>query len=155
MIPLDDQGWILLNALVAAICGLLIGLDRELAEKPAGIKTHALVAAAASLVVGVGQVINDTVGTGDPTRALHAVITGIGFLGAGVIYTRARHEQISGITTAATIFFTAAVGVAIGLGAQVVGLLATVLALLILRVVPLLERRRPDSTGRDLGSIPE
>jgi putative Mg2+ transporter-C (MgtC) family protein len=127
---------------------VLIGLDRELADKPAGIKTHSLVAAAAALVVGVGRVINDTFGEGDPTRALHAVITGIGFLGAGVIYTRARFDRISGITTAATIFFTAAVGVSVGLGAQVVGLIATAMALLILRVVPLLERRLPDATDR-------
>lgn len=145
MIALDDQVWVLVNALIATICGILVGLDRELADKPAGIRTHALVGGAAAVVVGVGRVINNTFDTGDPTRALHAVITGIGFLGAGVIYTRAR-EQVSGLTTAATIFFTAAVGVAIGLGAQVVGLLATVMALLILRVVPLFERR-PTASG--------
>lgn len=141
---LDAQLWVAANALIAAICGVLIGLDRELADKPAGVRTHALVAAAAALVVGVGRVINESAGEGDPTRALHAVITGIGFLGAGVIYTRAQADRLSGITTAATIFFTAAVGVAVGMQAQIVGLVATVLALVILRVLPFLERRLPE-----------
>jgi putative Mg2+ transporter-C (MgtC) family protein len=148
VIELVDQWWILLNVVIAGICGLLIGLDRELADKPAGLRTHALVAGAAALVVGIGDSISDSTDFGDPARALHAVITGIGFLGAGVIYTRARHDRVGGITTAASIFFTAAVGIAIGLGGQILGFMSTIFALVILRLLPILERRLPNANER-------
>lgn len=135
---------------IAAICGAAIGAERERAFKPAGARTHTLIAAAAALIVGIGEAVQTVVGTGDPTRALHAVITGIGFIGAGVIYTRATTQDIGGITTAATILFTATIGVTVGLGAQVVGLGASVLALVVLRLLPMLPwitPRTPEDPG--------
>jgi putative Mg2+ transporter-C (MgtC) family protein len=102
----------------------------------------ALIASAASLVVALGEHINTlTPGMGDPTRALHGVITGIGFLGAGTIAmtSDSRYRQ-GGVTTAATVFVTAAIGITVGLGAPVSAILATMLVLVALRMGGVLEK---------------
>ncbi|MEI9906830.1 MAG: MgtC/SapB family protein [Actinomycetota bacterium] len=92
----------------------------------------------AAVVVSIGEVLDANAKLGDPTRALHAIITGIGFLGAGLIFTDKR-GGIQGVTTAATIFATAAMGVSVGLGFQVVGLGLTIIILAILRSTQFLE----------------
>lgn len=109
---------------LAAACGAAIGLERERSGKVAGLRTHILVSAASAMATGIGTVV---VGGGDPTRVLHGVITGIGFLGTGVIFRDDR--QPSGITSAATIMLTAMIGGACGLGAPILAVGATSFAL--------------------------
>ena len=135
LISLTDQALILAYTVLAAFFGSLIGLERRKAEKPMGTRTHALVAAAGSLVVALGAAVNAAHELGDPTRALHAVMTGIGFLGAGAIYGGGSLPT-AGLTTAATVFVTASIGVATGLGAPLAAFGVTLLTLATLRLMP-------------------
>lgn len=100
----------------AGVLGLLIGLERDLAHKAAGLRTHALVAITAAAVTGVSAGVIAGGDLGDPTRGLHAVITGIGFLGAGAILQPRKEGTIGGLTTAASIMWAAAAGGAVALG---------------------------------------
>jgi putative Mg2+ transporter-C (MgtC) family protein len=130
---------------VAGALGALIGVERELADKSAGLRTHALVAAGSALAAGVGEVLLTTAAgadavSGDPVRALHAVLTGIGFLGAGAIIRHRGEGSVEGLTTAASLWLAAAVGIATGLGMWVLAAGATVLALVVLAVVRRLDR---------------
>ena len=131
---------IIINAMIAAILGSLIGWERDRAGKSAGPRTMALVGSASAAIVAIGAVLDVAAQYGDPTRALHAIISGIGFLGAGLIFTDKHSSGIQGVTTAATVFSTAAVGVAVGLGFQVVGAGLTVVILVILRSTQVLEK---------------
>ena len=127
-----QQLTVIINASIAAFLGSLIGWERDRAGKSAGPRTMALVGTSAAIVVSIGEVLDVNAKFGDPTRALHAIITGIGFLGAGLIFTDKR-GGIQGVTTAATIFATAAMGVSVGLGFQVVGVGLAMIILIILR----------------------
>ena len=127
-----QQSTVVINSAIAAVLGALIGWERDSAGKSAGRRTMALVGASAASVVAVGAVLDINANFGDPTRAMHAVITGIGFLGAGLIVTN-RGGGTQGVTTAATVFATAAMGVAVGLGFQVAGLGLSVIIVVILR----------------------
>lgn len=115
-----------LDLLVATGLGSLIGLERELSGQPAGFRTHVLVALGAGLFTAVGA---DVTGT-DPTRIAAQVVTGIGFLGAGAILRDG--GAIRGLTTAASLFVTAAAGVACGLDRPGLAAVATGLAVLVL-----------------------
>jgi putative Mg2+ transporter-C (MgtC) family protein len=137
-IDIWQQVTVIINAAIAAILGSLIGWERDRAGKSAGPRTMALVGAASAAVVAIGAVLGINAEFGDPTRAMHAVITGIGFLGAGLIFTN-RSGGTQGVTTAATVFATAAMGVAVGLGFQVAGLGLTVIIFAILRSTQVLE----------------
>jgi putative Mg2+ transporter-C (MgtC) family protein len=139
-IPLLNQLEIVGSVFIAALLGALIGLERERADKPAGLRTMALIASAAALVVALGEHINElSPGMGDPTRALHGVITGIGFLGAGTIAVGSGMRQ-GGVTTAATVFVTAAIGITVGLGAPLSAALSALLVLGALRMGGFLEK---------------
>jgi len=99
----------------ALVAGALIGLDREIKKRPAGLQTHALVSIGAALAVLV--VIGSPHPTGDPmSRAVQGIITGIGFVGAGVIMQYERERRVEGLTTAASIWTAAALGMACGAG---------------------------------------
>lgn len=123
-----------LRVLLALIPAALIGLDRELSQQPAGLRTHVLVGLGACLftLAGVG------VPGGDPTRIAAQVASGIGFLGAGAILRD--QFRVTGLTTAATLWVTAAIGVAAGLGAYEVTVITTVIALLVLLPLKWVER---------------
>ena len=140
-VDLWQQAAVIIDAVIAAFLGSLIGWERDRAGKSAGPRTMALVCASSAVIVAIGAVMDVEAKYGDPTRALHAVITGIGFLGAGLIFTntRAGSSGIGGVTTAATVFTTAAVGVAVGLGFQVVGAGLTLVILIILRSTQVIE----------------
>jgi putative Mg2+ transporter-C (MgtC) family protein len=99
----------------------------------------ALVGTSAAGIVAIGAVLDLASDYGDPTRALHAIITGIGFLGAGLIFTN-RNSGIQGVTTAATVFATAAMGCAVGLGFHVAGIGMTIIILVVLRSTQVLEK---------------
>ncbi len=137
-IDIWQQVTVIINAALAAVLGSIIGWERDRAGKSAGPRTMALVGAASAAVVAIGAVLDVEADFGDPTRAMHAVITGIGFLGAGLIFTN-RSGGTQGVTTAATVFATAAMGVAVGLGFQVAGLGLTLIILAILRSAQVLE----------------
>jgi putative Mg2+ transporter-C (MgtC) family protein len=141
-IPFFDpwiQLGIILNVSLAALLGSAIGYERDRAGKSAGPRTMALVAAAAAVIVDIGVVLNVDADFGDPTRSLHAIMTGIGFLGAGLIFSSKR-GGVKGITTAATVFATAAMGVATGLGFQLVAGGMTLIIIIILRSTHMIDR---------------
>ena len=99
----------------ALVAGGLIGLDREIKKRPAGLQTHALVSLGAAITVLV--VAGASAGSGDPlSRVVQGIITGIGFLGAGVIMQYERERRVEGLTTAASIWTAAALGMACGAG---------------------------------------
>ena len=137
-IDIWQQYVVVINAALAAVLGSIIGWERDRAGKSAGPRTMALVGSASAAVVAIGAVLDLKADFGDPTRAMHAVITGSGFLGAGLIFTN-RSGGTQGVTTAATVFATAAMGVAVGLGFQVAGLGLTIIILAILRSTQVLE----------------
>ena len=117
------------RAMLAALLGALIGLEREQHGREAGIRTYAAV----SLGACVFGLISSHVSTGfDPTRIAAGVVTGVGFLGAGVILRE--QGRISGLTTAATIWATSSVGLAIAFGMYVLGALATLITFALLAV---------------------
>jgi putative Mg2+ transporter-C (MgtC) family protein len=134
---------------LAAVLGALLGFEREVAGKEAGARTHMLVAGGSALAVGVGQLlfVSESEGGGDPSRALHAVLTGIGFLCAGAIIRR--DSGIEGLTTAASLWFAASVGIAVGLQLYIVGIGATLLGLVVLRVVGMFEDKMVDAVDPD------
>jgi putative Mg2+ transporter-C (MgtC) family protein len=136
--------------LAAAAVGGAIGVNRELTRKPAGLRTHSLVALGCALVVVTANHLGSN-NPGDSTaRVIQGVIAGIGFLGGGVIlHTEGRN--VKGLTTAATIWVAAAAGIACGVGQWLVAAVAIVLALLILTlgqaVENALHRIKGDTTG--------
>lgn len=137
-INLWQQLSVIIDGAIAALLGSIIGLERDRAGKNAGPRTMALVGATSAIVVAIGGILDVNAKYGDPTRAMHAIITGIGFLGAGLIFTEKR-GGVKGVTTAATIFATAGMGSAVGLGFQVVGVGFTFIVLIILRSTQFLE----------------
>jgi putative Mg2+ transporter-C (MgtC) family protein len=137
-IALSDQLSIIVECALAVLLGSLIGWERDRAGKSAGPRTMALVAGASSTIVAVGEVLDFNAQYGDPTRAMHAVITGIGFLGAGLIFNATKGVQ--GVTTAATVFATSAMACAIGLGFHIVGIAFTVIIVAVLRSTQVLEK---------------
>jgi putative Mg2+ transporter-C (MgtC) family protein len=121
-----------LVALAGALGGL-VGFEREAEHKPAGIRTHLLVASASCLIVLLGRYAADQgPGSADPTRALHGVVTGIGFLCAGVILRGTDSSRVKGLTTAASLFYVAAVGISVGIEKVVLATGASLLALVVL-----------------------
>lgn len=150
-IDIWQQLSVILDGAMAAILGSIIGWERDRAGKSAGPRTMALVGSAAATIVSIGAILDVNARYGDPTRALHAIITGIGFLGAGLIFTDKR-GGIQGVTTAATIFATAAVGCTVGLGFQIVGVGFTIIILVVLRSTQFLEvtlRRAEEADEED------
>ena len=118
----------------ATLVGGAIGTNRELAHKSAGIRTHALVALGAALVTLTAVWLSgDGVGRPDAvSRAIQGVIAGVGFLGGGVILKRDADEKVRGLTTAASLWLVACLGVACGLGMWAPTLVAMLLALVVL-----------------------
>jgi putative Mg2+ transporter-C (MgtC) family protein len=114
------NGTALLEILLASILGGVVGLEREVANKPAGLRTHMLVAASAALLIALGGVLVDLYDDleflrTDPIRIIEAIIVGISFLGAGTIFQREQDDRVEGLTTSASILFTAGIGISVGL----------------------------------------
>ena len=132
-----EQAELLGKLFLAALCGGIIGWQRDRRQYVAGLRTMALVAIGATLFTGVNETFGDD-------RVVANIVTGIGFLGAGIIFCEG--ATVRGITTAATIWAVAAIGVAIGIELYLVALVATPLVFLILEMHPLseyLSGRRP------------
>ena len=129
---------VLIRLLAAAVLGAVVGFQRERAGKPAGLRTHMLVTLGTAVFVlacsGVGM-DHDAL-----SRVIQGIVTGIGFIGAGSILKLDRERDIQGLTTAAGVWMTAAVGVAVGLGSLGVALLSTIFTLAILSFAKRFER---------------
>ena len=120
----------LVRAATALLLGGAIGYERERRGTAAGLRTHMLVALGAALFVMVP--LESGVAMADMSRVLQGVVSGIGFLGAGAVIKLSQDRRIRGLTTAASIWLTAAIGVAAGMGMTLAALLAAALALFIL-----------------------
>lgn len=134
---------ITLRLVVAATLGGILGYEREQRGKSAGVRTHMLVAMGAALFVLIPQQAGTSIA--DLTRVLQGLIAGVGFLGAGAIVLGTRQVETRGLTTAAGIWVTAAIGVAAGMGRETTAVLSTLVALFILTVVPWISRVRKRS----------
>jgi putative Mg2+ transporter-C (MgtC) family protein len=110
--PLRFGFWI--PVLVSVACGAVVGLERQLHGKPAGIRTSILICLGTAVFVRLGVLLLGGSAAADPTRVLGQVVTGIGFLGAGVILTQGR--MVKGVTSAAAVWVLAGIGAAVGFG---------------------------------------
>jgi putative Mg2+ transporter-C (MgtC) family protein len=131
----------LIRLVIAAALSALLGWEREAARKSAGLRTHMLVGVASALYTSIAELAVADISPGsvgfqaDPIRAVQAVAIGIGFLGSGVIFVSRHDERVQGLTTAASIWATAAIGIAAGLAHYVLAVGATVMLLFVLRVM--------------------
>jgi putative Mg2+ transporter-C (MgtC) family protein len=152
--PASPEFWLHIGT--AVICGGAIGLERQFHGKASGVRTSILICLGTSLFVAMGATAAPE--RSDPTRVLGQVVTGIGFLGAGVILTR--EGRVLGVTTAAVIWLLAAIGCLVGLGFLAAALVITLLTLGVLLGVEgiesLLERSGRNTGSREIeGAGPE
>ena len=142
------QWELLVRLLVACICGCVIGVERSFRQKEAGIRTHVILALASALIMVVSKYgFFDLAGTNmnaDGSRIASNIVTGISFLGAGVIFVRG--GSIKGLTTAAGMWATAAVGIALGYGFYVGAVIATVGCVFTAAFLSRIERKRKENT---------
>ena len=131
----------------AMALGGIIGFERELKQRPAGFRTHMLVAGSAAMLLGIGLLVLADPSVPDlqrvqidPLRLMEAVVAGVSFIGAGTIFARRGRDTVTGITTAASLLVAAIIGAAAGLRYHLLALLATMLTLLVLTALRLLER---------------
>jgi len=149
---------VVVRLLVAVVAGGLIGWDRQRLDKPAGLRTHMLVALGSCAFTLLGfEVSGHLAQRGgiqfDPTRVLQGVVGGIGFLGAGTIIQSRGH--VSGITTAASVWVAGALGAAAGVGAYVLTAATAVLAFAILTAVGLSQKlSKQENQGEDADAEP-
>jgi putative Mg2+ transporter-C (MgtC) family protein len=146
---LNGEGWRQAAELaLALVLSALIGLEREIRQKSAGLRTHTLVGVGAALFMLISKYgFTDVLEPGrvvlDPSRVAAQIVTGVGFLGAGLIFVR--RDAVRGLTTAAAIWVTAAIGSASGAGLPVLAVLATGIYFLVALVFPLVTRKLPRS----------
>lgn len=132
MIEISGADFVL-KIVISLIAGVLIGSEREWRGKPAGIGTQSLVVGGAMLFTFLSFMIDPS----SPARVAANIVVGIGFLGAGIIL-RGEHDHVTNVTTAASIWFSSAIGMAIGMGMYLIALIAVVYAV----VVPLIPQVR-------------
>jgi len=140
---LDTSTTIVLRVLTAALLGGLVGWEREHKGRAAGLKTHILVSIGSALFV-LAPLLSGIEG-GDVTRVMQGIVSGIGFLGAGAILKLDKGERVEGLTTAAGVWMTAAIGMAAGMGQEMVALATTLMALVVVSALPRLQRPDPKS----------
>ena len=132
---------VVLRMSVALLLGAVIGWERESREADAGLRTHMLVSLGAALFVLVPAEAG--LSNEELSRVVQGIVSGIGFLGAGAVLKSSEEGRIHGLTTAASVWATAAIGVAAGLGREATAVLATLFVLLVLAVLRRLSRRIP------------
>ena len=147
----SGQGWFQVAELaVALVLSALIGLEREVRQKSAGLRTHTLVGFASALIVlvskyGFTDVLSEHI-TLDPSRVAAQIVSGIGFIGGGLIFVR--RDAVRGLTTAAVVWLTAAVGMAAGAGLLLLAVLVTAgHFLVVFGFTPLVARQRRPAPG--------
>ena len=132
MIAFDLHPQMLLRLVVAVVLGALVGYERERKGKHAGVRIHGMVCLGAALFTVVS--IYGFSPSGDPTRVAAMIVSGIGFLGAGAVLHQ--RESVHGLTTAASLWVTAAIGLAVGVGMIGMSFMTTILVFLLLRFGP-------------------
>ena len=139
---LEQATRIVFKLVLAALLGGLLGFEREASGKAAGLRTHMLVAMGAAMFLAIAQLLG--VSAQESSRVIQGVIAGVGFLGAGAILKSSKdgEDDIKGLSTAAGIWFTAAIGVAVGVGEESAAIFCTVIALVVLMVGPWLTKDR-------------
>jgi len=132
MMPPDLE--IIFQLVLAAVIGLVLGFEREYIGKPAGMRTYALVTLGATIFTIISKYgFSDVGGTVDPSRVAAQIVTGIGFLGAGVIIFRG--VKVEGLTTASGLWVSAAIGMAIGASMYSVAITAAIIAFIVMVVM--------------------
>lgn len=139
--PLTSAFWAAIG--VSAACGGIIGLERQLRGKPAGVRTSILICMGTAVFIRLGTSLEG--GTADPARVLGQLVTGVGFLGAGVMFSR--EGTIVGMTTAAVVWVLAATGAAIGLQLYAGAVALALVTVVILVGVDLMERNQFRRSG--------
>jgi putative Mg2+ transporter-C (MgtC) family protein len=140
---LIGPGQVLLRLVVATFIGTVLGLNREIHGKPAGMRTHALVALGASLItlVSLELATSGTHVDGSAVlRTIQGIMAGIGFLGGGVILRDDSHQSVHGLTTAASVWVVASLGIACGAGQWLTALIALSLTLMVLVLLGRIEK---------------
>lgn len=145
---LEGQLQIIVEVALALLLGGIIGFEREVADKPAGLRTHMLVSGAAALLVGLsdtmvqrfGQSFSADLVRSDPIRVIEAIISGVSFLGAGTIIRRGGSDRVEGLTTAASLLFAAGLGICVALRQFWLAIAAAVLVVATLRLLGLVQR---------------
>lgn len=143
----DAQSWSIVKVAGAMILGGIIGLEREFAGKPAGLRTHMLVTGSSALLVVLGDYMIQYYGSSsyidairaDPIRIIEAIVTGISFLGAGTIIFRSGKKVVEGLTTAASILFAAAIGISVALDQSLMAAVLTLMVIVILYALGYIE----------------
>ncbi len=130
---------ILIPCILSLIFGGIIGLQRERAERPAGLRTHALVCLGSTVFTLVSYLGFSSIGSVDPSRIAAGIVTGIGFIGAGAIFKQG--PLIKGVTTAASIWIVASIGMALGVKLYYLAILVTILGFLTLSILKYIEDR--------------
>ncbi|MFC7335689.1 MgtC/SapB family protein [Haloferula chungangensis] len=153
---------VFVRALIALVLSGALGWEREAAGKSAGVRTHMLVGLASALFVILGELfVQRSMDAGDqmrfdPIRIVEAVVTGVSFLGAGTIFVSRGKDRVRGLTTAASILLTAAVGMMVGLAFHLMAAGITVMVLVVLHGMDFLKpnktRKSHDSEGGKTGS---
>jgi putative Mg2+ transporter-C (MgtC) family protein len=144
------EGWRQIGELVVAfVLSMLIGVEREIRQKSAGLRTHTLVGVGAALFMLISKYgFNDVAQRGlvvlDPSRMAAQIVSGVGFLGAGLIFVR--RDSVRGLTTAAAVWVTAAVGAASGAGLPILAVAATVIYFIVAVTFPVLTNRLPHAS---------
>lgn len=137
---------LLFRLVLAALVGALPGLQREMKGVAAGLRTHILVSLGSAIFVLAA--LESGASASDTTRVIQGLATGIGFVGAGAILKSARRGEIQGLTTAASIWLTAGLGTAIGMGQIWLGAMGSVLAYCVLGLVRRFESKAASATGK-------
>lgn len=128
-----------IRIVVAGILGGIIGYEREVKGKAAGLRTHMLLAMGTVIVLVVARL--DGIPMSEMSKVIEGLVTGVGFLGGGAILKLSDKQEIRGVTTAASIWSTSAIGIAVGLGQIWIGVLSAIVVWMILSVVGYLEKR--------------
>lgn len=144
---------VFLQLILATLLGSLLGVERSLAHKMAGMRTYALVALGAALFVIIGQDVLANLPNGvtfDPLRIAAQVVTGIGFLGAGLIFFN--QEKLQGLTTAAGLWVAAGIGMAVGFDQMAIAVFTTIITLLVFTSFWYVERKIEEAFGGESGN---
>ncbi|MBU6954070.1 MULTISPECIES: MgtC/SapB family protein [unclassified Hahella] len=146
----QGQLWVLMHVCIALVLGGAIGFEREMKKRPAGFRTHMLVAATAALFTDLATLLTSSIDANltstinaDPTRVIVAIATGISFLGAGTIFRS--EDGVTGLTTAATLLMASALGVAAALEQYVLAVGLTIIVLIVLRTLGCISNRWTDN----------
>jgi putative Mg2+ transporter-C (MgtC) family protein len=153
---LSDDFGIILRVAIAIGLGAVLGFERELVHKPAGLRTHVLVAASACFLVQLGELIITQFAANaalqpteaDPIRILQTIIIGLSVLGTGTIWQNRETREVEGLTTAASLLFTGALGIAVALDRLLLAVGLTILALLAVLMLRVIERQLELKQGR-------